>query len=239
MYFVNFVRSALNFFDFFQQRKIINFFKRNLTSKIVLFDVGAHHGETIQLFLKKFDLEEFHCFEASPINFEILSKNIFKIKNKKKYTLNNLGLSNVIENSFIHQTDESSSSTINELNSNSKYLKKKLKILNIKKVENFYKKIPIKLTTLDEYIKKKKIHKIDLLKIDTEGFEFNIIKGLKINHKIINFIYFEHHYDDMIIKNYKFSEINTILKKYGFEKVYKSKMYFRKTFEYIYKNKFI
>lgn len=239
MNFITFVRSALNVLDFFQQRKIINFLKENLPNNIILIDVGAHHGETIQLFLKKFELEEFHCFEASPINFEILSKNILNMKNKKKYNLNNVGISDVIENSFINQTNETSSSTINELNSNSKYLKKKLKILNIKKVEDFYKKIPIKLITLDNYIKENKINKIDILKIDTEGFEFNVIKGLSLNHKIINYIYFEHHYDNMIMKNYNFSEINIILKKYGFEKVYKSKMYFRKSFEYIYKNKFI
>ena len=40
----------------------------------------------------------------------------------------------------------------------------------------------------------------------------------------------------MIKKNYTFININTILLKFGFKKVYKSKMAFRKSFEYIYKN---
>ena len=74
------------------------------------------------------------------------------------------------------------------------------------------------------------------MKIDTEGYEFNVIKGLQANHKIIKFIYFEHHYDDMIKKNYTFKDINLILKKFGFQKVFKSKMIFRKSFEYVYKN---
>ena len=44
-----------------------------------------------------------------------------------------------------------------------------------------------------------------MLKIDTEGYEFNILKGLtKQLLKKINFIYFEHHYDLMIKKNYDF-----------------------------------
>ena len=43
----------------------------------------------------------------------------------------------------------------------------------------------------------------------------------------------------MIKKNYKFSDINKILDDYGFKKKYKSKMFFRKSFEYIYENKFI
>ena len=41
----------------------------------------------------------------------------------------------------------------------------------------------------------------------------------------------------MIIKDYKFSEISNLLKKNGFIQVYKIKMNFRKSFEYIYKNK--
>ena len=114
-----------------------------------------------------------------------------------------------------------------------------MKILNIKNYENFYKKIPIKIIKLDDYIEQKKIKKIDILKIDTEGFELNVLKGLKLNNKKIKFIYFEHHYDDMIKKYYKFSDINTVLRNYGFIKKYKSKMIFRKSFEYIYVNKFI
>ena len=41
----------------------------------------------------------------------------------------------------------------------------------------------------------------------------------------------------MILKKYTFSEINNYLISYNFEKVYKAKMPFRKTFEYIYVNK--
>ena len=122
------------------------------------------------------------------------------------------------------------------MNFNSKYLQKKLKVLNVKKIDEFYQKLPVKIITLDKYILEKKQKNIDILKIDTEGFELNIIKGLQVNHKIIKFIYFEHHYDDMIKKDYTFKDINLVLKKFGFQKVFKSKMVFRKSFEYIYKN---
>ena len=109
----------------------------------------------------------------------------------------------------------------------------------IKKVNDFYKKIPIKIKSLDDYIQEKNINQIDILKIDTEGFEFNVIKGVEKYHQNIKYIYFEHHYDDMIIKNYKFNDINEILLRFGFKKVYKAKMYFRKSFEYIYENSII
>ena len=54
--------------------------------------------------------------------------------------------------------------------------------------------------------------------------------SFKIWKLFIKFIYFEHHYDDMIQKNYTFKDINKILINYGFKKVFKSKMYFRKSF---------
>jgi len=142
-----------------------------------------------------------------------------------------------ISKSFINQTIESSSSTINELNSQSKYFEKKLKILKIQNKNLFYKKIPIEIITLDYFIRKNNVNHIDVLKIDTEGFEFNVLKGLSKFNKKVRLIYFEHHYDDMIIKNYKFSDIHELLKNMNFIMVKKSKMLFRKSFEYIYEKK--
>ena len=57
------------------------------------------------------------------------------------------------------------------------------------------------------------------------------------NLKKIKIILFEHHYDDMIKKGYKFGDIHSFLAENNFEQIFKSKMPFRKTFEYIYKNK--
>ena len=54
----------------------------------------------------------------------------------------------------------------------------------------------------------------------------------------VRFIYFEHHFDTMISKDYKFSDINSFLNKNNFEQKFKIRMSFRKSFEYIYeKNK--
>ena len=41
----------------------------------------------------------------------------------------------------------------------------------------------------------------------------------------------------MILKDYKFSEINNLLMRNNFKQIFKSKMIFRKSFEYIYINK--
>ena len=75
------------------------------------------------------------------------------------------------------------------------------------------------------------------MKIDTEGFEFNVLLGLEKDIKKVQFILFEHHYDNMIIKNYKFKDIHKLLNDNGFQKIFKTKMPFRKSFDYIYENK--
>ena len=94
----------------------------------------------------------------------------------------------------------------------------------------------INMTRLDEVIKAGNKNKIDLLKIDTEGYELNVLKGSTGIIENINLIYFEHHFDDMILKEYSLSDIHNFLTKNNFKKIFKIKMKFRKSFEYIYQN---
>ena len=73
--------------------------------------------------------------------------------------------------------------------------------------------------------------------MDTEGYELNVIESLGSYISKIKIIQFEHHFDDMILKNYNLSDIHDLLIKNGFMKFFKIKMKFRKSFEYIYINK--
>ena len=64
----------------------------------------------------------------------------------------------------------------------------------------------INVVNLSEFILNNE-KKIDILKIDTEGYEYNILRGIhKLDFKKIRYIYFEHHYDLMIDKKYKFHD---------------------------------
>ena len=79
------------------------------------------------------------------------------------------------------------------------------------------KKQKISVNNLSYFIKKNNFKNIDILKIDAEGYEYNILKGINnLDFKKIRFIYFEHHYDLMIKKGYKFSQINEFLNKKNF-----------------------
>ena len=74
---------VLNFLDYFQQKKIIKLINNKFLKPIVVFDVGAHYGETIKLFHKKLKLEKIYSFEASPENYKILKKISLNITQKK------------------------------------------------------------------------------------------------------------------------------------------------------------
>jgi len=235
MFYSKIIIIVLNFLDYFQQKKIIKLINKKFLKPIVVFDVGAHYGETIKLFHKKLKIKKIYSFEASSKNYQILQKNVSRY-HSKNIEIYNYGIGKKLSKSYINQTLESSSSTINELNVSSKYLEKKLKILNINNKNSFYYKIPINIITLDYFIEKKKITNIDLLKIDTEGYEFNVLKGLSKHNQKIKLVYFEHHHDDMIVKDYTFGDIHQLLKSFGFVMIKKTKMLFRKSFEYVYEN---
>lgn len=123
----------------------------------VVIDVGANVGDFYLGFDDKID---YYGYEPSPLIFSCLKYNI------KNQNLFKLGLSNVDNNTTdYYLDDEFANSSILEIN-------------------NFSKKIIIKTTTLDKEISKIN-QKIKLLKIEAEGFEPEILQGLK---KYLNYI---------------------------------------------------
>ena len=233
------VLFIIGIFDYFYQKKFLAFLKKIGINKIdLLLDVGAHRGESIKLFSTSFETKKIISFEGSPINFSFLKKKekIFFTKfNKTEIIIENIALGS--ENKIVEfkHFRESSSSTIKNIDEESKYFKKKFKLLNFFQNEKIYQKFQIKVEKLHDYLKHNNIDRVDFLKIDTEGYEYEILLGLESKIKLVNLIMFEHHYDNMIQKEYTFGDINNLLVLNNFKKIYKSKMPFRKTFEYIYK----
>ena len=235
-----FTLKILNIFDFFHQRKIIKYLhKKGFKSFDNILDVGAHKGESINLFLSNFKTKTIYSFEASPMTFKILSDKIDYFRNKfksSKIIIEKYAIGAVKKKVLLKQLKESSSSTIRNLNENSKYFKKKLFFLQGDKKGPFFKEIEVEQITLSDYLTKHNIGNVVFLKIDTEGYEYDVLKGLEDKIIKIRLIMLEHHYDDMIKKNYTFGDISDLLKTNNFKMIFKSKMPFRKTFEYIYIN---
>lgn len=224
----------INIIDYTNKIKVRNFFKKEFNQKLInVIDVGAHKGETIKFFLKNFNINKIYIFEPNKHLYEILFR---KFKNQNTFIYNyGVGLKN--EKKKLNISIDSSSSTINKINTNTNYYKRKKKFLTFKKETPYFVDIQqIQVINLSEFLLKNE-NKIDILKIDTEGYEFNILQGIsKKDFKKIKFIYLEHHYDLMIDKGYKFSDINKLLKNNNFSLKYKLRMKFRKSFEYIYES---
>ena len=64
--YLKFLELLISIVDKSNKNLIIKFLKnKTLNKKIVVFDVGAHKGETLEIFLKSFNIEQIFCFEAS------------------------------------------------------------------------------------------------------------------------------------------------------------------------------
>ena len=121
-------------------------------------DIGACDGHYTNLLLKI--SKKVFSFEPSPVYFKFL-KEIFK--KKKKVNLINYALS-----------DKSKKNV--SLYSHSSALRQ-ASLIKKKKVNTIFK---VNTLTGDIFFKKKSI---DFIKIDVEGLEFNVLKGLKKTHK--------------------------------------------------------
>ena len=154
---------GLSLFDYSYQKKWIKFLKKNKYNDFkILIDIGAHKGESIKLFSKNFIIKKIISFEASPINFEFLKKKIDE--NKQEYEnieiiLENIGLGAEEKIIEFNQFDESSSSTIKGVDEESKYYKRKFRLINFLNNKKTFQKIKIKVLKLKDYIEKNNIKK--------------------------------------------------------------------------------
>lgn len=140
---------------------------KKLPNLKVIFDVGARADcDYIDLKPKA----ECHLFEPNPIFFAELQINC-----KGRAKLNNYGLGDVkgkfIYNPGLQAFDKGEAWDLDGA---------------------FCALPPLRVETLDWYIKKNKIERIDFLKIDTEGYDFKVLVGGQTALPITRFIQYEH-----------------------------------------------
>ena len=214
------------------QKKNLEILKKNIGPKINTYiDIGAHQGEMINILRKNFGVKKIYAFEPNKDCHLYLKK-----KRISKLFLYALSDKNGVGRFKLGHL--SSMSTLTSINNKAIYSKiKKLIIKIFYNQNNIYKKtINVDKKRFDCITELKKLKKIDLVKIDTEGHEFNVIKGFGRYLKKIHLLLFEHHYDNSLIKNYNYSNVNKYLFKNNFKLISKNKMKFRKGYELIYKN---
>jgi len=142
-----------------------------------LFDVGANNGDWAKMArLICGEDVTIHCFEIIPETFESLQNSL---KNLKNIFLNNVGLSDKVEQTIVH-FDPSHSGTST--------------IYNPMFFEKIGNETICKVIEGDDYVKDYKIEAIDYLKIDVEGMENLVLNGFKkcLSNKQIKVIQFEY-----------------------------------------------
>ena len=229
------INLIIKLIDYSNKIKVLRFFKKNLNkNQLNIIDIGGHKGETLNFFIKNFYINKIFVFEPNIHLYNYIKKKFFN----KKIFLFNYGVGYSNEKKELKITIDSASSTINKINTNTEYFRRKKKFLTWRKKNPFFLEPQnIEIVNLSDFLLSKE-KKIDVLKIDTEGYEFNILRGITQNDfKKIKFIYFEHHFDLMIEKKYKFKDVDQLLKKNNFSQKLKIRMKFRKSFEYIYESK--
>ncbi|OON97920.1 MAG: hypothetical protein ATN32_05145 [Candidatus Epulonipiscium fishelsonii] len=177
----NDIRKNKTFFENFYLKEVHKYVKDNL----VIYDIGANIGNHSIYFSKYYKAKKIYSFEPDPITFKLLKKNI-AINSISNIALYNIGLGDKNCNAEILRD------TPNQM------------CLNMTK-ENVLGEIKIK--KLDDL----NIPLPQFIKIDVEGNEINVLKGMEKTLKKSKPLIWIETWD----KN--FNELDTLLKKLGFE----------------------
>ena len=184
----------------------------------VIFDVGANVGQSIDRFKKTFKNPIIHSFE--PINSEF--KTIHnKFGKQENIILNNIALGDKQETKKLNITAGTGNSSFNKINPGTKWLQTRSKQYNTSENTYVTKIEDVKIETLDNYCKQNSIDKIDILKIDTQGYEDKVLQGSleTIKKNKIGIIITEIMFDDVYDKHFCFSDLEKYLIPYNFRMV--------------------
>ena len=211
----NIIIFIINFIDkYYHQKRIFGYLKRlNIKIKII-YDIGSHVCEYGILFSKIYAQAKIFCFEANP---NLINKSKNNIRNNKKIKLLNLGIGNknISLNFNLNLLNEKTSSFF-KVNKNSKNYKIK-KLIN----NHLNKETKIKMITLDKFISSDNPCP-DLIKIDVEGYEKEVLLGIKKNLNNIKIILIEFRLDNLY-QLYNNQKIHTFLLKNNFYLIKKFK----------------
>ena len=189
--------------------KLKKFYKNHISKKnAIIFDVGSNKGQSIDFFNTVYDSCEIYAFEPNVKLYQKLKKKNF---NNENIHLHNIGLSEKRGELVFNENILDETSSFEKMKEDSIYALKKAKVLGIKPDKLIVKSYKVETITLNEFLKINNIQNIDILKIDVEGHEYEVLRGLfsrSLNTKI-KYIQIESQNNDIYVN--KIKEINKLL----------------------------
>tara|TARA_A100001011_G_C14221481_1_gene804548 strand:+ start:485 stop:1225 length:741 start_codon:yes stop_codon:yes gene_type:complete len=213
--FIDFLNKILSLFDlrikkiggrysldrniFFDERKV---FKKLFNNKkeLTIIDIGCYHGEFIDTVEKIFPGSQYFCFEPEDNSFRYLQSKYRRNKNV------------ILENCVIG--DEHNEVTFNVIGDDSTGNS----MLTTTDEELIHKRIRKKQITLDSFIEEHNIKNVDILKIDTQGYERECLLGAlsHLEKGTFKSLKVEVMFQDTYVRPSSFLEIESIILKYGY-----------------------
>lgn len=159
-------------------------------NKPIIFDVGAYNGKSIVRFKKILCQSAIHSFEPSSENYQLLSSNF---GNEPSITLNNVAVGPEKGKIELKVNAKKDTSSVFSIDQNHKWAERRCAETGVSIDKFLIETEIVNVVTLDEYIQNKNIERIDILKIDTQGFELGVLNGSQESIKagIFDFIEIE------------------------------------------------
>ena len=210
----NITLLVFNLIDrYYHQKKITSFLIKKKLKVNIFFDIGSHMGTYTDFVNKIYPNCKSFLFEPQSKIFEKITEKYLKNENIKVF---NLAVSDTENKKNLYLNMHDLTSTLSNFNEQSSYLNFKAKLYGTDIKNMSHETELVQTTTLKKFIINNNLNKIDLIKIDTEGHEFNVLKGLEDKIDIINNVLIEFHHRKLFL-GYEPSEIHTFLINNGFK----------------------
>lgn len=122
----------------------------------IVFDVGAHVGQTAARILRFLPNAEIYCFEPSDEQYSVLAQ---KFSNRENVRTSNVALGACVERRTFSLRADSERNALVESD----------------RAEG--KRVEVDVMTLDHFTEREGIDHIDILKVDVEGWEVKVLEG--------------------------------------------------------------
>jgi FkbM family methyltransferase len=131
----------------------------------MVLDVGANSGDYTELLLKRFPQADVHAFEPHPVTFQSL-----KVKIEERANCHPFGLGSTTGQFKLYDSVENKEGGIR-----ASLCKEALTATMVKPLVS----VDVQVSTMDIFIANKGVERVDFLKIDTEGYEMDVLDGAR------------------------------------------------------------